>query len=87
MRGELSDEEEQEKYCVDFFRKNLDLDEPERSQGNDVLSNEEAENVDGDDLGLFDQKFVGPGRTAGKMDKDEHKRFVRYEFRCLFSFQ
>ncbi|KAI4312344.1 hypothetical protein MLD38_037161 [Melastoma candidum] len=76
VRGELSDEDDEEKYCVDFFRKNQELDESERPQANDAPPTEESKD-DGDDLGLFDQKTIGPGRTAGMMDKDEHKRFVR----------
>lgn len=69
VRGELSDEEDKEKYCVDFFRKQ---DEPQTVQVHDNKPEKED-----DSCLLFDKKTFGPGRTAGVMDNDEHKRFVR----------
>lgn len=83
VKGELSDEEDQEKYCVDFFRKNLEQDEsqqpqgPDMPRGHDVPSSEVPQDGDNEASVLFDTKFIGPGRTVGAMDKDEHKRFVR----------
>uniref|UniRef100_A0A5B7BIH3 Uncharacterized protein n=1 Tax=Davidia involucrata TaxID=16924 RepID=A0A5B7BIH3_DAVIN len=77
-RGELSDEEDKEKYCVDFFRKNLTQDESEQPQGRDTSAAESADNEDGEDdvSVLLSTKPVGLGRTAGTVDSNEHKRFV-----------
>lgn len=78
-RGELSDEEDKEKYCVDFFRKSFMQDESQQPEAhnnsptvppaNDVGVNEASV--------LFDVKSIGLGRTGGTRDHDEHKRFVR----------
>ncbi|GAV66451.1 Cytochrom_B561 domain-containing protein [Cephalotus follicularis] len=79
-RGELSDEEDKEKYCVDFFRKGVDQEESQRPQGNDNADTLplEEENGETDASVLFNMKFVGPGRTVGTTkDNNEHKRFVR----------
>ncbi|KAE8655323.1 putative hydrolase [Hibiscus syriacus] len=83
MRGELSDEEDKENYCVDFFRKGIEEEESQQprfescnhASDNLQAGDEGAENDDG--ASLFNTKFVGPGRTAGIIDNDEHKRFVR----------
>ncbi|KAK0578594.1 hypothetical protein LWI29_012979 [Acer saccharum] len=79
VRGELSDEEENEKYCVDFFQKGLDKEEAQQPQGRDdsadVLAGDEDSKNDASTF--FNVKFVAPGRTAGAFDNDEHKRFVR----------
>ncbi|KDP37958.1 hypothetical protein JCGZ_04601 [Jatropha curcas] len=81
VRGELSDEEDKEKYCVDFFRKGFDQEhsQPPQNRSFDASDAVAPEDEDGDNDAslLFTSKFVGPGRTAGAMDKDEHKRFVR----------
>lgn len=79
VRGELSDEEDKEKYCVDFFRKNVEQDESEQSQDQDTptVVPPESENGENDASFLFNTKPVGLGRTAGTLDNDEHKRFVR----------
>ncbi|KAI6705852.1 hypothetical protein NL676_008814 [Syzygium grande] len=77
VKGELSDEEDQEKYCVDFFRKNLEQDESHQPQGHDMPSSEVLEDGDNEASVLPETKFMGPGRTVGTMDNDEHKRFVR----------
>ncbi|XP_041024167.1 uncharacterized protein At4g18257-like [Juglans microcarpa x Juglans regia] len=79
VRGELSDEEDKEKYCVDFFRKNVEQDESEQSQDPDTpaMVPPESENGENDASFLFNTKPVGLGRTAGTLDNDEHKRFVR----------
>lgn len=78
VRGELSDEEDEEKYCVDFFRKGLEQDESQQSQAHDISVSEPPVDEDGENTAfLFDKKFVGPGRTTGTVDNNEHKRFVR----------
>lgn len=81
MRGELSDEEDKEKYCVDFFRKGIEQDESPQPQSRDVSETVLGENddVDRDASKLFNLKPVGPGRMAGAVDSAEHKRNVRYK--------
>lgn len=78
VKGELSDEEDKEKYCVDFFRKGMEQ-ESEQPQASDasftVATQDKAS--ENDASMLFDMKFVAPGRTIGTMDNNEHKRFVR----------
>ncbi|XP_072967553.1 uncharacterized protein At4g18257-like [Typha angustifolia] len=74
-RGELPDEEEKEKYCVDFFRKSLEQDEPQQPEGHDTDSNELQENGDADDAQTA--KPFGLGQASATIDNDEHKRFVR----------
>ncbi|MCL7037657.1 hypothetical protein MKW94_017659 [Papaver nudicaule] len=79
-RGELPDEEEGEKYCVDFFSKSLVRDDSEHLQIADVPATVAEVNEDGDDTDAyvpFNTKPVAPGRTAGFLDNDEHKRLVR----------
>lgn len=78
VRGELPDEEEKEKYCVDFFQKGLVENESEPSQVGDTSgASRRDENDDIDDTIWSKAKPVGPGRAAGGIDKDEHRRFVR----------
>ncbi|KAK0579482.1 hypothetical protein LWI29_026970 [Acer saccharum] len=79
VRGELSDEEDNEKYCVDFFQKGLDKEEAQQPQGHDDSAGVPPEDEDSknDASTFFNVKFVAPGRTAGAFDNDEHKRFVR----------
>lgn len=78
-RGELPDEEDKEKYCVDFFQKIITKVEPpeqpeERSSGD----GNPQENQDGKDDGdILSTRPFGPGRTGTTLDSDEHKRFVR----------
>ncbi|OUZ99401.1 hypothetical protein BVC80_8057g4 [Macleaya cordata] len=78
-RGELPDEEEKEKYCVDFFSKSLVGVDSEQAQSVDTPFTvvPENEDYDTDASLLFNTKPVGPGRTASSLDNDEHKRFVR----------
>lgn len=78
-RGELSDEEEKEKYCVDFFGKRLEEDESQKTQRRDFSGAMPPENEDddSDDPLLFNVKSVRLGQTATTMDNNEHKRFVR----------
>ncbi|XP_026389574.1 uncharacterized protein At4g18257-like isoform X2 [Papaver somniferum] len=78
-RGELPDEEEGEKYCVDFFSKSLVRDDSDPLQIADVPDTVAHGNEDGDDTDAFlpfSTKPVGPGRTAGYLDNDERKRFI-----------
>ena len=80
VRGELSDEEENEKYCVDFFGKRLEEDGSQKAeQCRDSSGATHPQNEDGDnaDSVTFNVKPVQLGRTAVSMDNDEHKRFVR----------
>ncbi|KAG5006437.1 hypothetical protein JHK82_024392 [Glycine max] len=79
VNGELSDEEDQEKYCVDFFRKGIEHDElPPPPLGRDVLlQNEDGPVNDDDDSLMFNMKPVGPGRTAGAVDNADYKRNIR----------
>uniref|UniRef100_A0A2P2J246 Uncharacterized protein n=1 Tax=Rhizophora mucronata TaxID=61149 RepID=A0A2P2J246_RHIMU len=79
VSGELSDEEDKEKYCVDFFRKGVELEDSHKLQDldNAATVSREDENADNDASVPFNTKFVGPGQTAGVVDRDEYKRFVR----------
>lgn len=81
VKGELSDEEDNEKYCVDFFRKGQVEDKSEQPQGHgtsaSVLPADEV--VEDDASMLFNATSVGPGRNAGTVDNNEHKRFVRLD--------
>ncbi|XP_062094687.1 uncharacterized protein At4g18257-like [Humulus lupulus] len=79
MKGELSDEEDKEKYSVNFFAKRLEDDESQKTQQPDSSDAVPPENEDGDNDGslLFNMKPVGLGRAASTMDNNEHKRFVR----------
>lgn len=80
-RGELPDEEEKEKYCVDFFQKSMEHDQPQPSdpQHNDNDHGVDFHSRDGDDFtdAFQSSKPFGLGRTGFTMDRDEHKRFVR----------
>lgn len=79
VRGEILDEEEKEKYCVDFFRKSIvpnESEQPEASHDTSPEMPQENEDDDSDTLHL-NGKPVGPGRTGITMNNDEHKRFVR----------
>ncbi|KAK7411750.1 hypothetical protein VNO78_03191 [Psophocarpus tetragonolobus] len=81
VKGELPDEEDQEKYCVDFLRKGIEHDElpppPPPPVERDVLvENEGGGDVGDDDDGslLFNLK---PGRMGGDFDNADYKRNVR----------
>ncbi|XP_021722368.1 uncharacterized protein At4g18257-like [Chenopodium quinoa] len=78
-RGELSDEEDKEKYCVDFFRKGQEEKGHQELQANDSSSSSKvsAKIDDYDDFLPFNSKPLGLGHSAGMFDIDEHKRFVR----------
>lgn len=74
VKGELSDEEEKEKYCVDFFRKGLVQEESIHPQGHET-STMEVQGEDGDNE-IPNIRNAGLGRASGTMDRSEHKRFV-----------
>lgn len=77
-RGELPDEEEKEKYCVDFFHKSITQDEQEKPEIQDTEDAQENQNAETDDSDSLNSRPLGPGRTGLTLDSDEHKRFVRY---------
>ncbi|XP_070021878.1 uncharacterized protein [Nicotiana sylvestris] len=77
VRGELSDGEDEEKYCVDFFRKGQEQVDSELPQRHNTSSTEPRDEVGDDDTSLLpDTKAAGLGRQAGTFDRSEHKRFV-----------
>ncbi|KAL0305510.1 UNVERIFIED_CONTAM: hypothetical protein Sradi_5968300 [Sesamum radiatum] len=77
VRGELSDEEDEEKYCVDFFRKGLEQDQSQTPQPADASTNtSQGTDVDDDDLLLNNTKAAGLGRTSATVDRGQHKHFV-----------
>lgn len=77
VRGELSDEEDQEKYCVDFFRKGIELEESGQPQGQETPTVESRDGDGDDDAYLLpNTKASVLGRTSESMDRNEHKRFV-----------
>lgn len=76
VRGELSDEEDSEKYCVDFFRKGIEHDEPQLPQGHDTDTHEARNEADDYDDILPNTKATGLGLTDATVDRSEHKRFV-----------
>lgn len=77
MKGELSDEEDKEKYCVDFFHKGIEQDELPQPPNHDVQQ-PENDDTDTDASFLFNSKPVGLGRMYGTVDNAEHKRNIRY---------
>lgn len=79
VRGELSDEEDQEKYCVDFFSKGLMQDETllQRAQNTSAAEPPVKEDGEEDAFTPFNSKAAGLGRTSGNFDINEHTRFVR----------
>lgn len=82
VRGELSDEEDQEKYCVDFFRKGLQQDEWQMPRENDAstLNARDVDGADDDDDGflLNGSKTAGLGQASTAVDRSQHKHFVKY---------
>ncbi|KAL6845328.1 hypothetical protein ACP4OV_024823 [Aristida adscensionis] len=75
-RGELPDDEDKEKYCVDFFQKSFDrVYEPRLPDIQETIDAAEPEN--GDEDSVPNNKPMGLGRTGTTIDRDEHKRFVR----------
>lgn len=78
MRGELSDGEDEEKYCVDFFKKGLEHDGSEVPQGTDN-STPQPQDIDEDDGDGFlsnNTKAAGLGQTSAAVDRSQHKHFV-----------
>lgn len=75
-RGELPDEEDQEKYCVDFLSKSLRQDEPRQPQGHDTSVAEPPAYEDGENEVPY-TKTVRLGSAARVVDDDEHKRLIR----------
>ncbi|CAA7042781.1 unnamed protein product [Microthlaspi erraticum] len=81
VRGELSDEEAEEKYCVDFVRKGISHEEyprPSSTCSTSISAPAEDLKRDGDDDGsLFSTKFAGLGHAIGEADVSQHVRMVR----------
>ncbi|XP_019086411.1 PREDICTED: uncharacterized protein At4g18257-like [Camelina sativa] len=78
VRGELSDEGGEEKYCVDFFRKGIEHEDPKPSYNSFISAPSEDLKHDGEDDGwLFSTKFAGLGRAIGTTDVGQHVRMVR----------
>ncbi|KAI7741464.1 hypothetical protein M8C21_028186 [Ambrosia artemisiifolia] len=75
-RGEVSDEEDKEKYCVDFFNKTYVNDVPQRHSPFSIETNKHESDTHDEPM-LPDTRTMGLGRAAGTLDNDEHKRFVR----------
>ncbi|CAI9087947.1 OLC1v1022155C1 [Oldenlandia corymbosa var. corymbosa] len=75
VRGEISDEEDQEKYSVDFFRKGLGQDR-QQVQGNEHSAIARQDYDDDDDSAVPDARPAELGRTSASVDRNEHKRFV-----------
>ncbi|CAA0832341.1 Cytochrome b561/ferric reductase transmembrane protein family [Striga hermonthica] len=75
VRGELSDEEDQEKYCVDFFRKGLEQDVSHMPQQSDT-SAPQSEDTDCGDMFINSTKAAGLGRASATVDRSQHKHFV-----------
>ncbi|CAO2165854.1 unnamed protein product [Urochloa humidicola] len=76
-RGELPDEEDKEKYCVDFFQKSFDrIYEPQMPESRHGAS-DATEPVNDPEDSMPNAKPMGLGRADTTMDRDEHKRFVR----------
>ncbi|KAM0858446.1 hypothetical protein ACQ4PT_047833 [Festuca glaucescens] len=75
-RGELPDEEDQEKYCVDFFQKSFHQ-VSERRQPETPTASEHAEPENESADSMPNAKPMGLGRTGTTIDQDEHRRFVR----------
>ncbi|KAL3643624.1 hypothetical protein CASFOL_014439 [Castilleja foliolosa] len=78
VRGELSDEEDEEKYCVDFFKKGLELDGSQMPKENDscTVQSQDIDRDDGDESLLSSEKDAGLGRASATVDRSQHKHFV-----------
>lgn len=79
VRGELSDEEDQEKYCVDFFRKGLAQNESPMPRENNTSAQQapDTDGVDVEDLPFNYATSAGPGRVSATADRSQHKHFVK----------
>ncbi|KAG0458109.1 hypothetical protein HPP92_023000 [Vanilla planifolia] len=76
-RGELPDEEDKEKYCVDFFQKSLSQAAPPQTEENYTVSGTPHDHDDDKDDPFPIARSFGLGRTSSMLDSDDHKRFVR----------
>ncbi|CAA0823713.1 Cytochrome b561/ferric reductase transmembrane protein family [Striga hermonthica] len=76
VRGELSDEEDQEKYCVDFFRKGLEQNKSHVPQEADAFTPQSQDIDKENDLLINSTKAAGLGRASATMDRSQHKHFV-----------
>lgn len=76
MRGGLSDQEDQQKYCLDFFRKGLEHHEPQMPGAKNTTPQKTPDDTDGDDLLLNNKKAIGLGRASITVDRSQHKHFV-----------
>lgn len=79
VRGELPDDEENEKYCVDFLRKGTLEDELEKLEGDNRAGiPDNNSKMDGDmPFSDSDGKHAGIGWTGFSGVGNEHKRLVR----------
>ncbi|KAL2467215.1 Cytochrome b561/ferric reductase transmembrane protein family [Abeliophyllum distichum] len=76
VRGELFDEEDSEKYYVDFFHEGIEHDEPQLPQGHDSNAHEVRDEAgDYDDI-VPNMKVTGLGQATATVDRSEHKHFV-----------
>lgn len=73
-RGELSDEEDKEKYCVDFSSK-IVQEEPQHPQDHDTSGTGQTEY--GGSSMRPNIMPMGLGRAGATFDNEEHKRFVK----------
>lgn len=77
VRGELPDEEDEEKYCVDFFRKGIEQEMSQPPRGEETsVSGSQGEVAEDDNHVPPNATKVGLGKASGTMDRGEHKRFV-----------
>lgn len=78
-RGELPDEDDKERYCVDFFQKTLEQDNSQPPEEHSTAADlpQGKEDAQTDETLLFARPF-GLGRASSTVDGDVHKRFVRY---------
>jgi hypothetical protein len=84
-RGKVPDEEDKEKYYVDFFQKGFDrVYEPQIPECSHRAT-DGAEPVNDHEDSMPNAKPLGLGQAGTTIDRDEHKRFVRYCFLCAVS--
>ena len=76
-RGELPDEEDKEKYCVDFFQKGFDrVYEPQIPECSHRAT-DGAEPVNDHEDSMPNAKPLGLGQAGTTIDRDEHKRIKK----------
>ncbi|EPS59091.1 hypothetical protein M569_15719, partial [Genlisea aurea] len=78
MRGEVSDEEDEEKYSVDFFRKGVEQNIPWPPQRPETTTSQahESNAEDADSVPFMDAKAPGLGHASSSVDRNHHKQFV-----------